>query len=64
MVKFNEKSWQAEEDAMTMARYQEIMQDSKRKNAAMKAAKVQAANLTKRANAMQMAAGGKIARKK
>ena len=29
-AKFNEAKWQAEDDAMTMARYQEIMQDSKR----------------------------------
>ena len=63
MVKFNEKMWQAEEDARTLARYQEIMQDNKRKNAAIKAAKTQAADLTKRANAMQMAAGGKIKKK-
>lgn len=59
-AKFNEAKWQAEDDAMTMARYQEIMQDSKRKNAAIKAAKQKASELAKRADAMKMAAGGKM----
>lgn len=58
-----EKQWQAEDDARTLARYQEIMNDSKRRNAAMKQAKQQAANLEKQANAMKMAAGGKLRRK-
>lgn len=56
----NEKKWQAESDAETMARYQEIMQDKSRRNAAIKAAKTRAAELTKRAQAMQFAAGGKL----
>lgn len=58
-----EKKWRAENDAETMARYQEIMQDSARKNAAIKAAKTKAAELNKRAQAMQYAAGGKLKKK-
>ena len=50
--------WQAEDDANTMARYEEIMSDSKRKNAAIKAAKVRAADLNKRADAMNRVASG------
>lgn len=53
--------WQAEDDARTMARYQEIMQDSARKNRAIKEANKQAADLQKRANAMKTAAGTKAA---
>jgi hypothetical protein len=60
----DEKRWRAESDAETMARYQEIMSDSSRKAAAIKAAKAKANDLTKRAQAMQFAAGGKINRKK
>lgn len=56
----NEKRWQAEEDARTMARYQEIMSDRKRKAAAVAQAKQEAANLQKRANAMKLASGGKL----
>ena len=56
----DEKKWRAESDAETMARYQEIMQDKARKNLAIKAAKTRAAELTKRAQAMQYAAGGKL----
>lgn len=48
-----ELRWQAESDAQTMANYQEIMGDKARMNRAIKVAKSQAANLTKRANAMQ-----------
>ena len=59
-ISFNEKKWQAEEDARTMARYQEIMNNSKRKNAAIKQAKLEAANLQKRADALKMAYGGKL----
>lgn len=58
-----EKQWQAEEDARTMARYQEIMSDSKRKSAAMKQAQVEANNLQKRANIMKIASGGKLKKK-
>lgn len=61
--------WQAESDASTMARYQEIMQDKARMNRAIKEANRQAADMTKRVNAMKKAAnikstGGSIRRKK
>lgn len=55
-----EKQWQAEEDARTMARYQEIMSDTKRRSAAIKQAKKEAKDLEKRASAMKLAAGGKL----
>lgn len=55
-----EKRWQAESDAETLARYQEIMQDRARRTAAMQAAKKRADELAKRAQAMQYAAGGKL----
>lgn len=48
-----ELQWQAEDDASTMARYQEIMEDKARMNRAIKVAKSRAVDLTKRANAMQ-----------
>lgn len=48
-----ELQWQAEDDASTMARYQEIMEDKARMNRAIKVAKSKAADLTKRASAMQ-----------
>lgn len=50
--------WQAEDDARTMARYQEIMSDKARLKRATTAARKEAANLTKRANAMSAAAKG------
>jgi len=61
--------WQAESDASTMARYQEIMSDKARMNRAIKEANKQAQNLTKRASAMKnaaniKAAGGRVSRKK
>lgn len=56
----DEKKWRAESDAETMARYQEIMQDKTRRAAAIKAAKTKATELSKRAQAMQYAAGGKL----
>lgn len=49
--------WQAENDAQTMARYQEIMSNPTRKSRAIKEATKQAADLTKRATAMKNAAG-------
>ena len=52
--------WQAESDASTMARYQEIMSDKARRNRAIKEANKQAADLNKRANAMKSAANMKI----
>ncbi len=51
--------WQAESDANTMARYQEIMQDKQRMNRAIKEASKQAQNLSKRAATMERAAGMK-----
>ena len=54
-----EKEWQAEEDAYTMARYEEIMADSARKNSAIKAAREKADDLNKRASAMSKVAGTK-----
>ena len=58
-MKFDEKRWQAESDADTMARYEEIMADASRRRAAISAAKTRAADLTKRANAMNRVAGTK-----
>lgn len=58
-----EKKWQAESDAETMVRYQEIMQDKNRRTAAMKAAKEKADALSKRVKAMQFAAGSKLKKK-
>lgn len=55
-----DKQWQAEEDARTMARYQEIMSDSKRRNAAMSQARKEAKDLERRASAMKLAAGGRL----
>lgn len=59
-----DKQWQAESDARTMAEYQAILDDPKRRTAAMKAAKNQAADLQKRASAMSKVAGTKTASKK
>ena len=57
-----ERKWQAEDDARTLARYQEIMNDSSRKNRAMKEATRQANDLEKRLKNMR-AVGGKTKRK-
>lgn len=54
--KRDELRWQAESDAQTMASYQEIMGDKARMNRAIKVAKSKAADLTKRASAMQRVA--------
>lgn len=51
-----DRDWQADYDADTMARYEEIMQDKQRRNAAIKAAKEKASDLNKRANAMNKVA--------
>lgn len=64
MSKKTMKDWQAEDDAMTMSRYEEIMQDAKRRAAAIKAAKSMATDLNKRANAMNKVAGNKTTKKK
>lgn len=58
-ISSNEKKWQAEEDAYTMARYEEIISDSARRNAAIKAAKEKADDLNKRASAMNKVASNK-----
>lgn len=55
----SDAEWQAEYDAETLARYQEIMDDSKRRNAAMKAAKAKAKDLQKSLNNMQKVTGKK-----
>ena len=67
--KKQEQQWQAEDDARTMARYQEIMSDKARMSRAIKEANKQAADMTKRANAMRSAAnvkatGGRVIRRK
>ena len=54
--------WQAESDAETMARYEEIMNDSKRRSAAVKVAREKASDLTTRANAMNRVASSKPAK--
>lgn len=59
----DEKRWQAESDARTMAQYEEIMQDSARRKAAINEAKKQAAELNKRANVMNKVAGSKTTKK-
>lgn len=52
----DELRWQAESDASTMATYQEIMNDKARMRRAINVAKTKAADLTRRANAMQSVA--------
>lgn len=65
MVKRNDElKWQAESDAHVMAQYQEILGDKQRMNRAIKVAKEQAKDLTKRANAMQSVAGTKPSKRK
>lgn len=45
--------WQAESDANTMMRYQEIMNDKARRDRAIKEAQRQAEDLSKRASVMK-----------
>lgn len=59
-----ELRWQAESDAQTMATYQEIMGDKARMNRAIKVVRSQAADLTKRANALQNVAKTKSSSKR
>lgn len=59
-----DKKWQAEYDAETMARYEEIMADAKRKAAAIKAAKEKASDLNKRADIMNRVVKGKTTPRK
>ncbi len=56
MNKSEQQKWQAQDDAMTMARYQEILSDKARLNRAVKVAKQQAADLSKRVTALNNAA--------
>lgn len=60
----DELRWQAEDDAQIMATYQEILEDKTRMNRAIKVAKSQAADLTKRANALQSVARTKSSSKR
>lgn len=62
--KRDELRWQAESDAQTMVSYQEIMGDKARMNRAIKVAKSKAADLTKRASAMQSVAKTKTSSSK
>ena len=56
MVRRNQElQWQAEEDARTLVRYQEIMNDTKRRSAAIKQARIEATDLQKRAEMMKKA---------
>lgn len=61
--KAKQQEWQAQDDAMTMARYQEILSDKARLQRAVKVAKKEADNLNKRAAAMS-AVAKKTSRKK
>lgn len=54
--KKNEQDWQAQDDAYTMARYQEIMSDKNRAARAIKAAKKQAESMSRQADVMKKAA--------
>lgn len=58
-MKKQDLQWQAESDAATMARYQEIINDKARMNRAIKEATKQANDLTKRANVMRSVTGNK-----
>lgn len=62
--KNQELKWQAESDASTMATYQEIMSDKARMRRAINVAKAKAADLSKRANAMQNVARTKSSSKR
>lgn len=59
-----EQQWRAENDARTMAEYQQILSDKNRMNRAIKVARQQAQDLSKRATAMQTVANTKNGRKK
>ena len=61
--KKQEQQWQAEDDARTMARYQEIIGDKARMGRAIREASKQAADLNRRASAMKSAASIKTVKK-
>lgn len=54
----DELRWRAEEDARTIERYNEIINDKSRLDRAMKAAKKQVENLTERAEALNRSITG------
>ena len=58
------KDWQAESDAHIMAEYQSIIDDKKRRNAAIRAANKQARDLNERASVLSRVAGVRNRRKK
>lgn len=60
--KAKEQQWQAEEDASTMASYQEIVNDKARMGRAIKVAKQRAEDLSKRASVMRNVAGASVRR--
>lgn len=60
----NEKKWQAEYDAKTMAEYQAIISDKSRMKRAMAEAKRQAEFLSKQANQMNKVADTSKSKKK
>lgn len=53
-----ELEWQAEDDARTIERYNEIINDKPRLERALKAAQKQVDNLTERANALDKSITG------
>lgn len=55
----DEAAWRAESDAETMRRYQEILNDKARLNAAVKKASAMAKDYEKRATAMKAASSVK-----
>lgn len=59
-----EKRFQAEYDAETMARYEEIMGNASRRAAALKVAKSRAAELNRKAAAMNKVANQSKSKKK
>lgn len=59
----DELKWRAEEDARTLERYQEIMNDKARLDRAMKAAKKTVDNLQERAAALSRSLTGLKRRK-
>lgn len=60
MNKKEQQMYQAQDDAYTMARYQEIMADKGRGRRAVKAAQSQAKNMEAQAKAMKSAANVKV----
>ena len=56
----DEKRWEAESDARTLARAEEIKNDSKRVKSATQAAKKMSAEAAKEAASMQKVASGKV----